>query len=150
MPDESIMFDAIVVGLGGMGSATLYRRRTRARTTLGSCGVSPCRIACAQRAGSIGLARATVVFDGFAGAEGASHQRAAPSSPTTHADALAGRIAPRAVFLVHPIEPALTLIRAYTKTRVADMTFGILGSLLWGTLAFLWGRRCVSRLMRDT
>lgn len=60
-------------------------------------------------------------------------------------------LAPRALFLVHPIEPALTLIRAaYQERQSGDVTFGILGSIAWGALSFLWGRRCVSRLMRNT
>ena len=60
-------------------------------------------------------------------------------------------LAPRALFLVHPIEPALTLIRAaYQERQSGDVAFGILGSIVWGALSFLWGRRCVSRLMRDT
>jgi fluoroquinolone transport system permease protein len=60
-------------------------------------------------------------------------------------------LAPRALFLVHPIEPALALIRAaYGEIRISDVAFGILGSICWGALAFLCGQRCVSRLMRDT
>jgi fluoroquinolone transport system permease protein len=49
-------------------------------------------------------------------------------------------LAPRALFLVHPIEPALTLMRAaYGDTRIADVAFGVLGSISWGAIAFLWG-----------
>jgi hypothetical protein len=60
-------------------------------------------------------------------------------------------LAPRALFFVHPIEPALTLIRAaYQERQSGDVAFGILGSIVWGALSFLWGRRCVSRLMRST
>lgn len=60
-------------------------------------------------------------------------------------------LAPRALFLVHPIEPALTLIRAaYGEINVGNVAFGVLGSIFWGAIAFLWGQRCVSRLMRNT
>jgi fluoroquinolone transport system permease protein len=60
-------------------------------------------------------------------------------------------LAPRALFLVHPIEPALTLVRtAYGETRIGDVAFGIIGSLFWGALAFVWGQRRLSRLMRNT
>lgn len=60
-------------------------------------------------------------------------------------------LAPRALFLVHPIEPALTLIRAaYGETSVANIAFGVLGSSWWGAITFLWGQRRVGRLMQDT
>jgi fluoroquinolone transport system permease protein len=60
-------------------------------------------------------------------------------------------LASREIFLVHPIEPALTLIRAaYGEPRIGDVTFGVVGSLFWGAVAFLLGHRCVSRLMRNT
>lgn len=55
------------------------------------------------------------------------------------------------LFLVHPIEPALTLVRAaYRETDGASMAFGVLGSAAWAALGFLWGQRRVSRLMRNT
>jgi fluoroquinolone transport system permease protein len=60
-------------------------------------------------------------------------------------------LAPRALFLLHPIEPALTLIRAgYRSTPASDVAFGFLGSLLWSTVAYRWGLRGLARLMRDT
>ena len=60
-------------------------------------------------------------------------------------------LAPRAPFLVHPIEPALTLIRAgYGESNGAMLVFGVVGSMVWSAVAFLWGRRSVGRLMRDT
>jgi fluoroquinolone transport system permease protein len=60
-------------------------------------------------------------------------------------------LAPRALFLVHPVEAPLTLMRAaYEETSVADVTFGVLGAIGWGTVAFWWAQRRVSRLMTDT
>jgi fluoroquinolone transport system permease protein len=60
-------------------------------------------------------------------------------------------LAPHAPFLVHPIEPALVLIRAgYGAGHRGDIAFGVLGSVIWSAVAFLWGRGRVARLMRDT
>ena len=60
-------------------------------------------------------------------------------------------LAPRALFLLHPIEPALTLIRAgYRAADARELIFGVVGSLVWGAVAFAWGRNRVERLMRDT
>ncbi len=60
-------------------------------------------------------------------------------------------LAPRTPFLLHPIEPALTLIRAgYGGTSRAMLAFGAVGSAVWSAMAFLWGRHAVGRLMRDT
>ena len=60
-------------------------------------------------------------------------------------------LAPRALFLMHPIEPALTLMRAaYGETNVANIAFGVLGSCWWGAITFVWGQRRVGRLMQDT
>jgi fluoroquinolone transport system permease protein len=57
----------------------------------------------------------------------------------------------RAPFLVHPIEPALALIRAgYGAGSRGDIAFGVFGSVVWSAIAFLWGRSRVARLMRDT
>ena len=59
--------------------------------------------------------------------------------------------APRSLFVLHPIEPPLTLIRAaYAPASLGEIILGYGGSLVWSVVAFLWGRRCVSRLMRDT
>jgi hypothetical protein len=58
-------------------------------------------------------------------------------------------LAPRAPFLLHPLEPALTIIRAaYRPAGPADVVFGVAGCVLWTTVAFVWGRRSVSRMMR--
>lgn len=59
--------------------------------------------------------------------------------------------APRSLFLLHPIEPALTLIRAgYVPAPPGELAFGAAGSVAWCGFAFLWGRSRVSRLMRNT
>jgi fluoroquinolone transport system permease protein len=59
--------------------------------------------------------------------------------------------APRSLFVLHPIEPAMTLMRAgYVPANPIELAFGAVGSLAWSALAFLWARRRVSRLMRNT
>jgi fluoroquinolone transport system permease protein len=60
-------------------------------------------------------------------------------------------ILPRAPFLIHPVEPALTLLRAgYGDARGVDVLYGAAGSLFWGALTFRWGRGRIERLMRET
>jgi fluoroquinolone transport system permease protein len=60
-------------------------------------------------------------------------------------------LAPRLPFLVHPIEPPLTLLRAaYGVGSRTDVVFGMLGSLGWSLVAFVWGRNRVRALMHDT
>lgn len=47
-------------------------------------------------------------------------------------------LAPRLPFIVHPLEPPLTLIRAaYGVTSPTDVVFGVLGSLGWSLFAFV-------------
>jgi fluoroquinolone transport system permease protein len=60
-------------------------------------------------------------------------------------------LAPRAIFLAHPIEPGLVLIRAaYGEVHIGEVALGVFGSIFWGALAFVWGQRRVSVLMRNT
>lgn len=60
-------------------------------------------------------------------------------------------LAPRGPFLLHPIEPALTLIRAaYQPPTTTDLAFGVVGSIVWGTASFWWGQRAVRSMMRST
>lgn len=60
-------------------------------------------------------------------------------------------LAPRPLFLIHPIEPPLSLLRAaYSGGNPGELLFGVIGSLLWSAVAFIWGRNRVTRLMRDT
>jgi fluoroquinolone transport system permease protein len=59
--------------------------------------------------------------------------------------------ASRVPFLWHPIEPPLALIRAgYLGASPGELMYATCGSAAWGTVAFLWGRRAVRRLMRET
>jgi hypothetical protein len=60
-------------------------------------------------------------------------------------------LAPRQLFLIHPVEPALSMIRAgYGVGDYREIVFGIVGSVAWGTAAFAWGQHRLDRLMRDT
>lgn len=60
-------------------------------------------------------------------------------------------LAPRALFLLHPIEPPLTLLRAgYLAAGPGELVYGVCGSAAWSAVAFLWGRSRVGRSMRDT
>ena len=60
-------------------------------------------------------------------------------------------LAPRSLFLLHPIEPALTLIRSgYVPASPGDLSFGGAGSIAWSGFVLLWARRRVDRLMRNT
>ena len=60
-------------------------------------------------------------------------------------------LAPRLPFVIHPLEPPLTLLRAgYSITGRTDIVFGVLGSLGWSGIAFIWGRNCVRALMHNT
>lgn len=60
-------------------------------------------------------------------------------------------LGPRALVMLHPIEPSLTLMRAgYRHASMGDLAFGVAGSIGWSAVAFIWGRNRVSRLMRDT
>lgn len=60
-------------------------------------------------------------------------------------------LGPRWLFLLHPIEPPLTVIRAaWGVAGYANLAYGVAGSVVWGAIAFLWGRRSVARVMRDT
>lgn len=59
-------------------------------------------------------------------------------------------LAPRAPFLLHPLEPAMTMIRAaYRPLNPADLVYGVVGCMLWGTVAVVWGRRALSSMMRS-
>lgn len=60
-------------------------------------------------------------------------------------------LAPRLPFLVHPLEPPMTLIRAgYGAIDQVEIAFGMFGSLGWSAIAFVWGRKRVRALMRNT
>jgi fluoroquinolone transport system permease protein len=60
-------------------------------------------------------------------------------------------LVPRALFLVHPLEPSMTLLRAaYGAIDRTEVAFGIIGSLGWSALAFVWGRNRIRALMQNT
>ena len=60
-------------------------------------------------------------------------------------------LAPRLPFFVHPLEPAMTLIRAgYGVVDRIDVAFGVVGSFGWSAIAFTWGRNRVRALMHNT
>lgn len=55
------------------------------------------------------------------------------------------------IVLAHPVEPALTLMRAgYTAPSPWELAYGAGGSAAWAAAAWRWGTRSVSRAMRDT
>jgi fluoroquinolone transport system permease protein len=60
-------------------------------------------------------------------------------------------LAPSWPFVVHPLEPPLTLLRAgYGAIDRTGVAFGILGSVGWSAIAFVWGRNRVRALMQNT
>jgi fluoroquinolone transport system permease protein len=60
-------------------------------------------------------------------------------------------LAPRMLFLIHPLEPPMILLRAaYGLLDRTEIVFGIAGSLGWSALAFAWGRNRVRALMQNT
>ena len=60
-------------------------------------------------------------------------------------------LAPRILVVWHPMEPAITLIRAaHSPTSIGDLLYGAFGSAGWARLAFELAQRAVTRLMRDT
>ena len=60
-------------------------------------------------------------------------------------------LGPREFVILHPIEPSLTLLRAgYGATNRIDLVFGVVGSIAWSGVAFVWARHSIDRLMRDT
>lgn len=60
-------------------------------------------------------------------------------------------LAPRLILAWHPLEPALTLLRAaYQPTSLPELMLGAAGSIAWAAVAFSLARHAVARLMRDT
>jgi fluoroquinolone transport system permease protein len=60
-------------------------------------------------------------------------------------------LAPRLPFLVHPLDPPLTLLRAaYGGLDRTEIAYGLLGSLGWSVMAFGWGRNRVCSVMQNT
>jgi fluoroquinolone transport system permease protein len=55
----------------------------------------------------------------------------------------------RGILVLHPLEPALTLLRGgFDALSRADTVFGIVGSAAWSAIAFAWAQRRVQWLMR--
>jgi len=60
-------------------------------------------------------------------------------------------LAPRLLLVWHPMEPAITLMRAaYEATATGELLFGVAGSAIWACLAFRLAENAVTQLMRDT
>jgi fluoroquinolone transport system permease protein len=60
-------------------------------------------------------------------------------------------LAPRWPFIVHPLEPPISLLRAaYNAIDRTEIAFGIVGSFAWSAVAFVWGRNRVRALMQNT
>ncbi|MEO8257018.1 MAG: hypothetical protein ABI868_06690 [Acidobacteriota bacterium] len=60
-------------------------------------------------------------------------------------------LAPHTWFRLHPIEPALALIRGgYGGSDPGSLAFGAVGSAAWSAVAFAWGRHRLGLLMRST
>jgi fluoroquinolone transport system permease protein len=60
-------------------------------------------------------------------------------------------LAPRQAFVLHPLEPPMTLIRAgYGLSKPIDVAYGVCGSIAWSAIAFVWGRGRVHALMHNT
>jgi fluoroquinolone transport system permease protein len=60
-------------------------------------------------------------------------------------------LVPRVWLMWHPLEPAVTLVRAaYQPTSLPELLFGAAGSIAWAGVAFSLARNAVARLMRDT
>jgi fluoroquinolone transport system permease protein len=58
---------------------------------------------------------------------------------------------PRVLVIWHPMEPAITLMRAaYAPTAIRELLFGVVGSATWAYVAFSLAQRAVTQLMRDT
>jgi fluoroquinolone transport system permease protein len=60
-------------------------------------------------------------------------------------------LAPRLLLVWHPLEPALTLLRAaYQPTSRPELVLGAAGAIAWAGVAFSLAQNAIERLMRDT
>ncbi len=60
-------------------------------------------------------------------------------------------LTPRVLLSWHPMEPAITLVRAaYEPTAIRELLFGVVGSATWAYVAFRLAQSAVTQLMRDT
>lgn len=54
-------------------------------------------------------------------------------------------------FLLHPVEPALTLLRAaYGGATVVEIAYGIAAGVAWCVITWRWGSASIRRVMRQT
>jgi fluoroquinolone transport system permease protein len=57
----------------------------------------------------------------------------------------------RAVFMIHPVEPALTLLRAaYQPVSNAEVASAAAGAVFWSAVAYSMAQSRIIRMMRDT
>jgi fluoroquinolone transport system permease protein len=60
-------------------------------------------------------------------------------------------LAPRLLLVWHPLEPALTLLRAaYQPASLPDLMLAAAGSIAWAGIAFSLAQKAIEQLMRDT
>jgi fluoroquinolone transport system permease protein len=60
-------------------------------------------------------------------------------------------LAPRLLLVWHPLEPALTLLRAaYRPASLPELMLAAAGSIAWAGIAFNLAQKAVEQLMRDT
>jgi fluoroquinolone transport system permease protein len=56
-----------------------------------------------------------------------------------------------APFLLHPVQPTLSLLRAaYAPAGVTEMAYGLLAGAGWCAISWRWGSRSIRRVMRQT
>lgn len=52
------------------------------------------------------------------------------------------------IFYLHPLQPTLVLMRAaYTEASPLEIAYGVVGSLFWYGVLFLWARRTFDRVI---
>lgn len=57
----------------------------------------------------------------------------------------------RAPFLLHPVEPALTLLRAaYGGATAVEIAYGIAAGVAWCAISWRWASASIRRVMRQT
>jgi len=60
-------------------------------------------------------------------------------------------LVPRGPFFVHPVEPALTLLRlSYGSAGRVEAVYGVLAGAVWCAISWHWGSAAIRRVMRQT